>query len=75
MHYFAALCANANRFVSAEPFQLDEAETHYGQVLSQLSDRRLTARWNYLRLRKKARTGLQRVADARKGSYNFDWLP
>ena len=74
-HYFAALCANQLSFVAAEPFHLGEAESAYRRITSELRDRR--RRWprNYAKLRKKATDGVRRVGDARKGLYDFNWLP
>jgi hypothetical protein len=75
-HYFAALCANQLRFPVAEPFHLGEAETAYQRVLNELSDRR--RRWpgsSFSQLHKGATDGIKRVEDARKGVYDFNWLP
>jgi tetratricopeptide (TPR) repeat protein len=74
-HYFAALCANAQGFVAAEPYQLGEAEAAYRRILIELSDRR--HRWprRFRRLRARATKGIARVLEAKKGNYDANWLP
>lgn len=74
-HYFAALCANGQDFKRAEPEQLGESETDYQRILSELSDKRRRWPGRHARLRARATDGLKRVADARKGIYDFSWLP
>jgi hypothetical protein len=75
MHYFAALCANGQSFTNVEPRQLGEAETDYQRILTELKDRRRRWPGRQARLRARAAEGLNRVADARKGIYDFCWLP
>jgi hypothetical protein len=75
MHYFAATCAHEQEFNAAEQAQLGQAEAAYRRILIELSDRRIHWRRKFRRLRAKARNGIKRVADARKGNYDTDWLP
>lgn len=73
-HYFAAACGNQLKFPVATPVHLDQAATAYQRIVSELSDRRFKPR-RYFRLRARAIEGLNRVASARKGTYDLSWLP
>jgi hypothetical protein len=75
MHYFEAMCAHELDFPAKEPLQLGEAEAAYRRILIELSDRR--HRWprKFRRLRGKAKQGVKRVAAARNGNYDTNWLP
>ena len=75
MHYFAALCAHEQGFVAAEPAQLGQAEAAYRRILIELSDRRRRWRLRFRQLRSKATKGVKRIAEARDGNYDANWLP
>lgn len=75
MHYYAALGAHGLGFVVIARAQLDEAETEYRRVATELGRRRWLRPRKFKRLRSRAHEGLRRVAAAREGKYDLSWLP
>lgn len=73
-HYLAAFCAKRSGYPVAEPNQLKEAEAEYGRIRISLGNRRLGP-IKFLRLRARVRAGARRVANAKNGFYEKNWLP
>lgn len=75
MHYFTAFCANQLNYKAVVTEQLDEATTAYEGVRASVS------LWAWLigtharRLHQRAKSGRDRVARARQGKFEADWLP
>ena len=75
MHFFTAMCRNRLGFVAIERAQLNESECDYTRILAELSKRGWLRQKQSTRLRSSATKGQQRIADARKSIYDFNWLP
>ena len=73
MHYFTAMCCNRLGFVAIERAQLNESDADYTRILAELSKRDWLRRKQSTRLRSSATKGQQRIADARKGIYDFNF--
>lgn len=74
-HFLAAYCAKRSGYPVAEQDQLDEAAAEYGRVRVDLSGKRWLGPRRHIRLRGRVRAGLGRVAAARNGIYDTNWLP
>lgn len=74
IHYVAAWIAHMCGFVQEEPTHLTQMEATLKDLLASLPKRRWFVPLAKRRLRGEAHAGLKRVARARTGDYDKDWL-
>lgn len=75
MHYFTAHCANLLNYKTVVKDQLDEAATAYQGVGLRVTFWSWLLRRDTRRLHQQATNGSDRVARARNGTFESDWLP
>ncbi|MEI9899371.1 MAG: hypothetical protein WDN31_03710 [Hyphomicrobium sp.] len=75
MHYFAAYCASRLNYKAVVKEQLDEAATAYEGVSLRVTFWSRLLRSDARQLHQQAKKGRDRVARARTGAFETNWLP